>query len=155
LDVINSALRRAGKILAEHQTKLRLEPDLPMLDLDDVLFEQVLFNLLDNAAKYAPAGSLVTITAWRQDGHVCLQVIDEGPGIPPTDLEHVFDKFYRAGGADHRRAGTGLGLAICRGFVEAMHGTITAANRTDRSGAVFNIILPVPVDTGRLEEVVQ
>ena len=69
-----------------------------MLDLDDVLFEQVLFNLLDNAAKYAPAGSLVTITAWRQNGQVCLQVIDEGPGIPPADLEHVFDKFYRAGG---------------------------------------------------------
>ena len=54
-----------------------------MLDLDDVLFEQVLFNLLDNAAKYAPAGSLVTITAWQQNGQVCLQVIDEGPGIPP------------------------------------------------------------------------
>ena len=119
-----------------------------MLDLDDVLFEQVLFNLLDNAAKYAPAGSLVTITAWQQNGHVCVQVIDEGPGIPPADLEHVFDKFYRVGGADRRRAGTGLGLAICRGFVEAMHGTITAANRTDRTGAVFTITLPVPVNAG-------
>ena len=53
-----------------------------------------------------------------------VQVMDEGPGIPPADLEHVFDKFYRVGGADRRRAGTGLGLAICRGFVEAMHGTI-------------------------------
>jgi two-component system sensor histidine kinase KdpD len=153
-DVVNSALRRAGKILAGHQTRTRLEPALPMLDLDDVLFEQVLFNLLDNAAKYAPAGSLVTIAAWRQNGFVCLQVIDEGPGIPPTDLEHVFDKFYRAGGADHRRAGTGLGLAICRGFVEAMHGTITAANRTDRTGAVFTVTLPVPVDARRPEETV-
>lgn len=153
-DVIGSALRRAGKILAAHRTNMRLEPELPMLDLDDVLFEQVLFNLLDNAAKYAPADSLVTITAWRQNGHVCLQVIDEGPGIPPADLEHVFDKFYRAGGADRRRAGTGLGLAICRGFVEAMHGTITAANRTDRTGAVFTIKLPVPVNAGRLQEAV-
>ena len=126
-----------------------------MLDLDDVLFEQVLFNLLDNAAKYAPAGSLITINAWRQNGQVCLQVIDEGPGIPPVDLEHVFDKFYRAGGADRRRAGTGLGLAICRGFVEAMDGTITAANRTDRTGAVFTIMLPVPVNAGRLEEAIR
>ena len=126
-----------------------------MLDLDDVLFEQVLFNLLDNAAKYAPAGSLVTINAWQQNGQVCLQVIDEGPGIPPADLEHVFDKFYRAGGADRRRAGTGLGLAICRGFIEAMHGTITAANRTDRTGAVFTIMLPVPVNAGRLEEAIR
>jgi two-component system sensor histidine kinase KdpD len=153
-DVIGSALRRAGKILAAHQTNVRLEPGLPMLDLDDVLFEQVLFNLLDNAAKYAPAGSLVTLTAWRQDGHVCLQVMDEGPGIPPADLEQVFDKFYRAGGADRRRAGTGLGLAICRGFVEAMHGTITAANRTNRSGAVFTITLPVPVNADRMEEAI-
>ena len=93
--------------------------------------------------------------AWRQNGQVCLQVIDEGPGIPPADLEHVFDKFYRAGGADRRRAGTGLGLAICRGFIEAMHGTITAANRTDRTGAVFTIMLPVPVNAGRLEEAIR
>ena len=120
-----------------------------------MLFEQVLFNLLDNAAKYAPAGSLVTITAWQQNGQVCLQVIDEGPGIPPADLEYVFDKFYRAGGADRRRAGTGLGLAICRGFIEALHGTITAANRTDLTGAVFTIMLPVPVNMGRLEEAIR
>ena len=153
-DVIGSALRRAGKILAAHRTQVRLEPDLPMLDLDDVLFEQVLFNLLDNAAKYAPAGSLVTIRAWQQNGQVCVQMIDEGPGIAPADLEHVFDKFYRAGDADRRRAGTGLGLAICRGFVEAMHGTITAANRPDGTGAVFTITLPVPVNAERLEEAI-
>jgi two-component system sensor histidine kinase KdpD len=150
-DVIGGALRRAGKILAAHRTQVRLEPDLPMLDLDDVLFEQVLFNLLDNAAKYAPAGSLATVRAWRQNGQVCVQVIDEGPGIPPADLEHVFDKFYRAGGADRRRAGTGLGLAICRGFVEAMDGTITAANRPNGTGAVFTITLPVPVNAERLQ----
>ena len=74
-DVIGSALRRAGKILAAHRTQIRLEPDLPMLDLDDVLFEQVLFNLLDNAAKYAPAGSLITIT----------RVAAERPGLPAGD----------------------------------------------------------------------
>ena len=71
-------------------------------------------------------------------------MLDEGDGIPPGDLEHIFDKFYRAQKGDHVRAGTGLGLAISRGFVEAMQGTITAANRTDRSGAVFTIRLPVP-----------
>ncbi len=63
-------------------------------------------------------------------------MLDEGDGIPAADLERVFDKFYRVRGADRQRAGTGLGLAICRGFVEAMGGTITAANRTDRRGAV-------------------
>ena len=153
-DVVGSALRRAGKVLASHRTEVRLQPDLPMLDLDDVLFEQVLFNLLDNAGKYAPAGSLVTISAWQEGGQVFVRVVDEGPGIPPADLAHIFEKFYRVGGPDRRRAGTGLGLAICRGFVEAMHGTITAANRNDRPGAVFSITLPVPANAGRPQEAV-
>ena len=77
-------------------------------------------------------------------------VIDEGAGIPPLELESVFDKFYRVQKADHVRAGTGLGLAISRGFVEAMHGTISAANRGDRSGAVLTIRLPVPAEVHAL-----
>jgi two-component system sensor histidine kinase KdpD len=109
-----------------------------------VLFEQVLFNLLDNAAKYAPAGTTVRIQSWRDRNSVVLQVLDEGEGVPPSDLENIFDKFYRVQKADQVRAGTGLGLAISRGFVEAMHGTINAANRTDRAGAVFTVTLPVP-----------
>ena len=73
--------------------------------------------------------------------------MDEGEGIPPKDLERIFEKFYRAGAAaDRRRAGTGLGLAICRGFIEAMDGTITAANRADRPGSDHRITLPVPVN---------
>jgi two-component system sensor histidine kinase KdpD len=75
---------------------------------------------------------------------------DEG-GDSTHDLEHIFDKFYRARKADHVRAGTGLGLAISRGFVEAMHGTIIAGNRTDRSGAVFTIRLPIPTETQMLD----
>jgi len=70
--------------------------------------------------------------------------MDEGSGIPLGELESVFDKFYRAQKGDHVRPGTGLGLAISRGFVEAMHGTITATNRTDRSGAALTIRLPIP-----------
>jgi two-component system sensor histidine kinase KdpD len=115
-----------------------------MLDLDAVLFEQVLFNLLDNAAKYSPEGSTIRILSWRDNESVWLQILDEGEGIPAADLEPIFEKFYRAQKGDHVRAGTGLGLAISRGFVEAMKGTITAANRTDRTGAVFTIRLPIP-----------
>ena len=99
-----------------------------------MLFEQVLFNLLDNAAKYAPAG---LASPHRRRGataaRVRLEVIDEGDGIPPDDLERIFDKFYRVHAGDRQRAGTGLGLAICRGFVEAMGGTIAAGNRRDRT----------------------
>jgi len=150
-DVIGSALRRAGRILAHHRVELELAPDLPMLQLDAVLFEQALFNLVDNAAKFAPAGSTVRLQGWRDRDIVCLQVLDEGEGIPPQDLEHIFDKFYRAQKGDQVRAGTGLGLAISRSFVEVMHGTITAANREDRKGAVFTIRLPVPAETKRLD----
>jgi len=150
-EVVGSALERASKILAEHRVNVDLAEDLPMVEIDPVLFEQVLFNLLDNAAKYAPAGTAIRIQSWRDRDSVGLQVLDEGDGIPPGDLEQIFDKFYRARKADHVRAGTGLGLAISRGFVEAMQGTITAANRTDRTGAVFTIILPVPATVAHLD----
>jgi two-component system sensor histidine kinase KdpD len=144
-------LRRAGRILARHTVALELAAALPMLRLDAVLFEQAIFNLLDNAAKYAPEDTTIRILGWREGETVCLQIIDEGSGIPPADLEHIFDKFYRAQKGDHVRAGTGLGLPISRGFVEAMHGTIVAANRTDRSGAVFTIRLPVPEEAQMLD----
>ena len=106
---------------------------------------------MDNAAKYAPPDTAVRIRSWRDGGFVYLQILDEGSGIPSTELEHIFDKFYRAQKADHVRAGTGLGLAISRGFVEAMHGTIVAQNRADRSGAMFTIRLPVTVEPRQLD----
>ena len=142
-ELVGSALERSATILAGHQVKLDIPADLPMLELDPVLFEQVLFNLFDNAAKYAPAGSLIRIEARQEGSLVRLAVVDEGPGIAPEDLEHIFDKFYRVHAGDRQRAGTGLGLAICRGFIEAMGGAIVAENRRDRSGAVFTLSLPV------------
>jgi two-component system sensor histidine kinase KdpD len=150
-EIVGSALVRTGRILSRHHVELELAPDLPMLELDPVLFEQALFNLLDNAGKYAPPETTVRIQAWREADAVCLRVLDEGDGIAAQDLEHIFDKFYRAQKTDQVRAGTGLGLAISRGFVEAMHGTIVAANRTDRSGAAFTIRLPIPRQSQRLD----
>lgn len=150
-EIIGSALRRAGKILARHPVALDVAPNLPMLQLDAVLFEQVLFNLLDNAAKYALADTAITIKAMRDTDSVSLDISDEGPGIPAADIENIFDKFFRAQKGDHVRAGTGLGLAISRGFVEAMRGTISAANRTDRSGAIITIRLPIPAATKTLD----
>ena len=110
-----------------------------MLELDAVLFEQVLFNLLDNAAKYAPAGhdDLDPRLARSGRGLLC-RSSTKATAFRRRSSSSIFDKFYRAQKGDHVRAGTGLGLAISRGFVEAMHGTISAANRTDRSGAVLH-----------------
>ena len=150
-EIVGTALRRANKILAQHRVELELERDLPMLDLDAVLFEQALFNLLDNASKYAPAGTTILVRSWCDGDAVLLQILDEGDGISPGDLENIFDKFYRTQRQDQVRPGTGLGLAIARGFVEAMNGSIVAANRTDRSGAVFTIRLPIPARPGLLE----
>jgi two-component system sensor histidine kinase KdpD len=143
-EVVGSAIERASKILARHQIEVDLVADMPMLNLDPVLFEQVLFNLLDNAGKYSPAGSAVRLQSRVNGQSAVLQVLDEGPGIPEDDFERIFDKFYRVRKLDTQRAGTGLGLSICRGFVEALNGTIVAANRKDRSGAVFTITLPIP-----------
>ncbi|MFS8036157.1 DUF4118 domain-containing protein [Xanthobacter sp. AM11] len=145
-EVVGSALRRAEAILKDHLVTIDIAPDLPMLRLDPVLFEQVLFNLLDNAAKYAPIGSVVGIRAVRQPDAVVIEIDDEGPGIPADERERVFDPFYRVRKADQVRAGTGLGLAICRGFVEAMGGTVTVSDRPGGPGARFRIEMPVTAD---------
>src|SRR6201989_3389725 len=150
-EIVGSALRRASKILTRHKVSLELSADLPMLELDAVLFEQVLFNLLDNAAKYSPADTTIAIRSWRERDQVALQVMDEGEGIPPPEVESVFDKFYRVQKGDRVRPGTGLGLAISRGFIEAMHGRISAANRTDRRGTGLTIRLPIPAVTNALD----
>jgi two-component system, OmpR family, sensor histidine kinase KdpD len=152
-EIVGSVLRRAGKILLPYRIDLDLAGDLPMLELDPVLFEQVLFNLLENASKYSPSGTAITIRSRRGTDVISLEVMDEGEGIPTSELGRIFEKFYRARKGDHVRAGTGLGLPISRGFVEAMRGTISAANRDDRSGAVFTICLPIPPASPSLDEV--
>ena len=143
-EIVGSALERAGRVLAGHRVEVEIGPDLPMVMVDAVLLEQALFNLLDNAARYAPLDTTVRVESWREQDSIWLQVLDEGSGIPPADLGRIFDKFYRAQKGDQVRAGTGLGLAISRGFIEAMLGTIGAANRSDRPGTAFTITLPVP-----------
>ena len=108
--------------------------NLPLLLLDETLMDQVLVNLLDNAAKYTPAGSTIEIGVVRHRFSIAIHVRDDGPGVPPGDLDRIFDKFYRVReDADRSRAGTGLGLAICRGFVIAMGGRIHARNRSETS----------------------
>jgi two-component system sensor histidine kinase KdpD len=145
-ELVETALRRAARILARHRIKVDLAAELPMVKVDVALFEQALFNLLDNAAKYAPQSSLIGIRAEFNASEVMIVVEDEGPGIPPDQLERIFDKFHRASEGDNRPAGTGLGLSICRGFIEGLGGRITAANRDDRSGARFTIVLPIEID---------
>ncbi len=145
-DTVGTALDRMARTLADHRIDIDMPADLPMVRGDFMLLEQVVANLLDNAAKYAPPGSTITLCGRREPDGILLTVADEGPGIPADRLQLVFDKFYRVHATDRQRAGTGLGLAICRGFIEAMGGTIVAANRLDRLGAVFAVTLPLGME---------
>jgi two-component system sensor histidine kinase KdpD len=112
-----------------------------MVRVDFVLMVQVLVNLLDNALKYSPADQPVLVEAVR-DGHVVkVAIVDHGPGIPPADLERVFDKFYRVQHAG-TTSGTGLGLSICRGIVEA-HGGHIWAGATAGGGTTVTLALPI------------
>ena len=138
-EVIGSAVGRARPLLVRHRVAVELPPEPIEVEAGFLLLEQVLFNLLDNAAKYAPADSTITLAAAREDSQARISVADEGPGLPAAALETIFNRFTRYG-ADGQ-PGAGLGLAICRGFITAMGGSLTAANRAGRSGAIFTMTL--------------
>ena len=148
IELVEASTKRLARRLRHHKFVLDLPDDLPPVSADPLLMEQALVNLLDNAVKYAPAGTEIGIRAEATAASVLLTVSDEGPGIPTDALPYIFDKFYRAKASDRRVAGTGLGLAVARGFVEAFGGTLEAANRTDRSGALMTIALPIAPETG-------
>ena len=142
-EVVGAALSRLEVVLRDRPVHTDIAKELPLVPMDDVLVEQILINLLENAVKYTPAGTTMEIRAWAEEDRAMVEVADRGPGLAAGDESRIFEKFYRIRRADRQRAGTGLGLAICRGFVEAMGGTVEAANRSDRAGAVFTITLPV------------
>ncbi len=143
-ELVGSARQRMLGVLRAHELRVDLPAALPLVLADGVLLEQVLVNILDNAAKYAPEGSEILVTAVTRDARAELSVADHGPGIPPADRSRVFDMFYRVAGGDRQRAGTGLGLAICKGLVEAMCGTIRAEGGwPDGSGTRIVVTLPL------------
>jgi two-component system sensor histidine kinase KdpD len=111
-----------------------------MVRIDGVLLEQVIINLLENAAKYAPTGSIIELSASAGDREVVVEVTDRGQGIPAGEEVRIFDKFYRAKPA--REGGVGLGLTICRGIIEAHGGRIWAENHSG-GGAVFRFSIPL------------
>jgi two-component system sensor histidine kinase KdpD len=143
-EIVGGARSRARGVLRGHDLQVDLAPNLPLILADGVLLEQVLVNILDNAAKYAPEGTAIAVSARLQGVRVELSVTDRGPGIPAEDQARVFDMFYRVAGGDRQRAGTGLGLAICKGLVEAMSGAIKAETGwPDGTGTRIVISLPI------------
>lgn len=124
-DVVQSAVERTRKYAPGRIIETGIAADLPLIEGDSVLLGQVLFNLLDNAVKYG-GDDTINVYARRDGKDVLISVTDLGKGIPPEDLDRIFEKFYRRGKPDGRSPGTGLGLSIARGFVEAMGGRIHA-----------------------------
>jgi two-component system sensor histidine kinase KdpD len=148
-DLVQVARRGVENLLGQHPVGMSLASGLPLLKLDFVLMEQVLANLLVNAATHTPVGTPIEISARVEGKELMLEVADRGPGLPANELERIFDLFHRTAGA--KPGGTGLGLAIVKGFVEAQGGRVQAANRAG-GGAIFAIRIPVPAAPSLPEE---
>jgi two-component system, OmpR family, sensor histidine kinase KdpD len=140
-EVVGTALEATRSILKQHHVDIRLPRDLPLVRFDALLIERVLVNLLENAAKYTPAGSTVTVSAEVLADQLSISVSDNGPGLPPGQEEAVFEKFAR-GHRESATPGVGLGLAICRAIIDSHGGKIKGFNRP-AGGATVNFTLPL------------
>ncbi len=143
-EILGGTLGRMRRATDRHRVQIEIPEDLPLVPVDAVQIDQVFGNLLSNSVKYAPAGTTIKVAARHEsNGQIGVQVTNEGPPVPGTDLDHIFDKFYRITAAD-RVTGVGLGLSICRGIVEAHGGRIWAENLAQ--GFAFHFTLPLTWD---------
>jgi two-component system, OmpR family, sensor histidine kinase KdpD len=143
-EVIASVTDRLAPLLQAHLLRVVIAPDLPPVAFDFVEIAQVLTNLIENAVKYSDIGTEIAVTAQRDGQDLRVSVTDHGFGIPPEDVPHVFDTFYRVQreGRARRISGTGIGLTICKGFVEAHGGAIGVTSAVGQ-GSTFTFTLPV------------
>ncbi len=143
-ELIHDVLGHMQFLLQDREVRTDIPADLPPVELDYLQIGQVLTNLLENAARYTPPSSPIEVFAQVVDGEMRVSIADRGPGIPESDLERVFDKFYRVLNTNHKKkvTGSGLGLAVCLGLVEAHGGRIWAENRAG-GGAIFSFTLPL------------
>jgi two-component system sensor histidine kinase KdpD len=134
-------LANCSSLLDSREVKVRL-PTLPLVKADEEFITKVLTNLIENAAKYSPAGSPISISAERKDGMVSVNVADRGIGIDLSEQSLIFERFYRASVPSQQTWGTGMGLAISRAIIDAHHGTLSVTSQLGE-GSVFSFTLPV------------
>jgi two-component system sensor histidine kinase KdpD len=148
-EVVETALSRAAPLTKRHRISVEIEDGLPVVRVDPHAVAEVVYTLVDNAAKYSPPGTTIRVAAARaEDEMIRVAVEDEGQGVPPELRERVFDKFFRATrdgdtGSAGRPAGPGLGLAIARGIVEAHGGRIWVESRAGGAGTRVVFTLPI------------
>ena len=147
-DLISCALAQLDQQINGRSVQIRLPPEMPLVAMDMGLMNQVLINLLENAAKYSPPGSEITIIVRVDRAFLRIEIEDRGPGVPEDDLEGIFEKFYQVP-IPEGRGGTGLGLSICKGIVEAHGGKIRARNH---AGNGFTVIVKLPLKESPGEE---
>lgn len=142
-DILSSALRRTRNLMSRIRVERNVAEDLPLLFVHPALIEQALVNVLENAAKFAPDGSVLSINAQRLGDELVIAISDEGPGIPEDQRSQVFDRFFTGGEGDRAPHGSGLGLAICHGMVAAHGGRIQALPGPGNRGATIEMALPL------------
>jgi len=152
-ELADRVIRRLEPQLIDHPIQRDIPADVPPVRLDAVQIEQVLTNLLENAAKYSPPGAPIAVGAGVERGAdgsatVSIAVADHGAGIPRAEQSKIFDKFYRVAGTARRAAGTGMGLAIVKGLIEANGGRVAVASAPGE-GATFTVVLPLEESEGR------
>jgi two-component system sensor histidine kinase KdpD len=140
-DIVGAALTRLRERMASHRVIVDVPDDLPLIRVDAALIEQALGNLLENAVKHTPPGTVVSIKAQRRSGELLVSVEDFGGGLAPDQVEHVFEKFWRAS-PEGSAGGVGLGLAICRAIV-TLHGGRVWAESLAGGATAFRFVLPV------------
>jgi len=138
-DLFNKVAEDLKDELKPFSLKITISDEMPLVKIDFGLMEQALYNLLFNATQYAPGASDIELNANFENGEMIIEVADQGPGFPETELKNVFKKFFRVN--ENKTGGLGLGLSIVKGFVEAHRGSITVENRFGR-GAKFTIRIP-------------
>ncbi|MEE4176660.1 MAG: DUF4118 domain-containing protein [Bacteroides sp.] len=138
-DLVNKVAEDLGDELKPFDFRVSIPEDMPLVKMDFGLMEQVLYNLIFNATQYAPGASAIEVRGRYENETAVIEVSDQGPGLPESDLKHIFNKFFRLDGT--RTGGLGLGLSIAKGFVEAHNGTITAGN-LKKGGLRFTICIP-------------
>ena len=135
-DIIEAALAQAEPLTRQHQIRVSVEDELPVVRVDARAVAEVIYTLIDNASKYAPEGTRVTVGAKSVDGYVRITVADEGPGIPLDEQNRLFQRFFRSRTVREQAGGLGLGLSICRAIVHAQGGDITLESTPGRGTSV-------------------
>jgi two-component system, OmpR family, sensor histidine kinase KdpD len=147
-DATQAAVARAKQLFPERKLSFSAVAETPLVRGDAMLFEHVVFNLIDNAVKFSTPEQLIAVAVSAHDGAVVLTVIDQGRGIPPDQLQHVFEKFYRVRDGDRDIQGTGLGLTICKRVIEGMDGTIHAESPVS-SNRGTRMVVTLPASAAR------